>query len=64
MTGGCDKIRPLWKHYFQNTDGALFMVDSSDRERIAEAVEEGFYMMRQLTEDKDGLGLRPVPWLV
>lgn len=22
--GGQDKIRPLWRHYFQNTQGTLF----------------------------------------
>jgi len=33
--GGQDKIRPLWRHYFQNTDGLIFVVDSNDRERIA-----------------------------
>merc|ERR1712137_1443894 len=35
--GGQDKIRPLWRHYFQNTQGLIFVVDSNDRERIAEA---------------------------
>jgi hypothetical protein len=34
--GGCDKIRPLWRHYFQNTDGVVFMVDANDRDRHAE----------------------------
>lgn len=38
--GGQDKIRPLWRHYFQNTQGLIFVVDSNDRERIAEAQEE------------------------
>jgi small GTP-binding protein len=32
--GGCDKIRPLWKHYFQGTKFIVFVVDSSDRERL------------------------------
>ena len=35
-----DKIRPLWRHYFQNTQGLIFVVDSNDRERIDEAREE------------------------
>ena len=26
-----DKIRPLWRHYFQNTQGLIFVVDSNDR---------------------------------
>ena len=38
--GGQDKIRPLWRHYFQNTQGLIFVVDSNDRGRIVEAQEE------------------------
>ncbi|CAM8940707.1 unnamed protein product [Rhodiola kirilowii] len=26
--GGQDKIRPLWRHYFQNTQGLIFVVDT------------------------------------
>lgn len=47
--GGQDKIRPLWRHYFQNTQGLIFVVDSNDRERIGEAKEE---LMRMLAEDE------------
>ncbi|XP_037648979.1 ADP-ribosylation factor 2a [Sebastes umbrosus] len=47
--GGQDKIRPLWKHYFQNTQGIIFVVDSNDKERIGEAKEE---LMRMLAEDE------------
>ena len=25
--GGQDKIRPLWRHYFQNTQGILHILD-------------------------------------
>ena len=32
--GGQDKIRPLWKHYYENTQGLIFVIDSSDRDRI------------------------------
>uniref|UniRef100_F1LGW5 ADP-ribosylation factor 1-like 2 n=1 Tax=Ascaris suum TaxID=6253 RepID=F1LGW5_ASCSU len=38
--GGQDKIRPLWRHYFQNTQGLIFVVDSNDRERVEESREE------------------------
>lgn len=38
--GGQSKIRKLWRHYFQNTQGLIFVVDSNDRERIAEAETE------------------------
>ncbi|XP_029642088.1 ADP-ribosylation factor 1-like 2 [Octopus sinensis] len=47
--GGQDKIRPLWRHYFQNTQGLIFVVDSNDRERIQEACEE---LNRMLNEDE------------
>ena len=35
-----DKIRPLWRHYFANTQGLIFVVDSNDRDRAAEARDE------------------------
>jgi GTPase SAR1 family protein len=75
--GGQDKIRPLWRHYFQNTQansfpllpqsqfrrlqarargdrvselqGLIFVVDSNDKDRIAEAREE---LQRMLNEDE------------
>merc|ERR1711939_400167 len=45
--GGQDKIRPLWRHYYQNTQGVIFVVDSNDRERISEAAEELQKMLRE-----------------
>jgi len=47
--GGQDKIRPLWRHYFQNTQGLIFVVDSNDRERLGEAREE---LARMLNEEE------------
>jgi len=47
--GGQDKIRPLWRHYFQNTQGLIFVVDSNDRERASEAAEE---LSKMLSEDE------------
>ena len=44
--GGQDKIRPLWRHYFQNTQGLIFVVDSNDRERVNEASDELAKMVR------------------
>jgi len=38
--GDRDKIRPLWRHYFQNTRAIIFVVDSNDSERVSEAREE------------------------
>merc|ERR1712086_327914 len=47
--GGQDKIRPLWRHYFQNTQAIIFVVDSNDQDRISEAREE---LNRMLNEDE------------
>ncbi|XP_065060980.1 uncharacterized protein LOC135688176 [Rhopilema esculentum] len=38
--GGQEKIRQLWRHYFQGTDGLIFVVDSADVPRLAEARQE------------------------
>jgi len=49
--GGQDKIRPLWRHYYQNTDAIIFVVDSNDRERVdrgdGSAAEELSKMLRE-----------------
>jgi len=47
--GGQDKIRPLWRHYYQNTQGIIFVVDSNDRDRIPEAKGE---LDRMLAEEE------------
>ena len=52
---GKDKIRRLlFRHYYQNTQGLIFVVDSNDRERIDQAREE---LHRMLGEDelRDGI---------
>uniref|UniRef100_A0A0D9XMY6 ADP-ribosylation factor n=1 Tax=Leersia perrieri TaxID=77586 RepID=A0A0D9XMY6_9ORYZ len=38
--GGQEKLRPLWRHYFNNTDALIYVVDSLDRERIGRARAE------------------------
>jgi len=38
--GGQEKIRTLWRHYFQNTQGLFFIVDSADGSRLKEAANE------------------------
>ena len=40
---------PLWSHYFHNTQGLIFVVDSNDRERIGEAKDK---LMQMLAEDE------------
>ncbi|KAJ3107823.1 hypothetical protein HDU97_003171 [Phlyctochytrium planicorne] len=38
--GGQQGIRPLWRHYFHSTNGLIFVVDSSDKDRMGEAKDE------------------------
>ena len=45
--GGQDKIRPLWRHYYQNTQGVIFVVDSNDRERAEDARNELHRMLNE-----------------
>jgi small GTP-binding protein len=47
--GGQDKIRKLWRYYYTGTDGAIFIVDSSDRARIEDARDE---LMGMLNNDE------------
>eukprot|EP00929_Paragymnodinium_shiwhaense_P076549 TRINITY_DN3937_c0_g1_i7.p2 TRINITY_DN3937_c0_g1~~TRINITY_DN3937_c0_g1_i7.p2 ORF type:complete len:182 (-),score=52.11 TRINITY_DN3937_c0_g1_i7:60-605(-) len=47
--GGQDKIRPLWRHYYQGTQGLIFVVDSNDRDRVEDAREE---LNKMLNEDE------------
>merc|ERR1719220_2037153 len=32
--GGQQKLRPLWKHYYLNTQAVIFVIDASNRERL------------------------------
>merc|ERR1719449_356830 len=47
--GGQDKIRKLWRYYYQNTQGLIFVVDCNDRDRIEDAREE---LAKILIEDE------------
>ena len=49
--GGQDKIRVLWRHYYQGTQGIIFVVDCNDRdpERILAAHDE---LHKMLAEDE------------
>eukprot|EP00026_Physarum_polycephalum_P014510 Phypoly_transcript_15032.p1 GENE.Phypoly_transcript_15032~~Phypoly_transcript_15032.p1 ORF type:complete len:188 (+),score=21.38 Phypoly_transcript_15032:252-815(+) len=38
--GGQDKIRGLWRHYYQNVSGMIFVMDANDRDRLEEASKE------------------------
>merc|ERR1711934_590212 len=43
--GGQDKIRKLWRYYYNGVQGVIFVVDSSDRDRVEDAREELDKMM-------------------
>jgi ADP-ribosylation factor protein 1 len=47
--GGQDKIRVLWRHYYQNTYGLIFVVDSNDKDRFEAAAEE---LKKMLAEEE------------
>lgn len=47
--GGQDKIRLLWRHYYQNTQGLIFVVDSNDHDRMDDAREE---LQKMLAEEE------------
>ena len=55
--GGQDKLRPLWQHYFDGSQGLIYVVDSNDANRIAEAAES----LHTVLNDE---ALRGVPVLV
>ena len=46
--GGQDKIRPLWRHYFANTDALIYVVDSNDPTRMEEARDELHKVMAEI----------------
>jgi len=52
--GGQDKIRQLWKYYFNGTQGLIFVIDSNDRDRMAEARHE-LHALLQADELRDAL---------
>ncbi len=47
--GGQDKIRSLWRHYYQNVNGVVFVIDSLDKERMSDAIDE---LNKAITSDE------------
>jgi len=58
--GGQDKIRALWRHYFQNTQAVIFVVDAADPERLEEARNE----LKIISKDPDIIKTQPSLLLV
>ncbi|CUM64356.1 uncharacterized protein PRCAT00001958001 [Priceomyces carsonii] len=38
--GGQERIRPLWRHYFTGTNALIYVIDSSDLDRLEESRKE------------------------
>ncbi|CAF0732929.1 unnamed protein product [Didymodactylos carnosus] len=55
--GGRSSMRVLWRHYYQNTNALVFVVDSHDRDRLEEAKGE----LHKMTSDED---LKDIPLLI
>lgn len=55
--GGQRRIRPYWRNYFENTDVLIYVIDSTDRNRLDETAME-------LTELLNDEKLSGVPLLV
>ena len=45
--GGQDRLRPLWHHYYENTNGVIFVLDSCDKSRMKTARDELHKMMNE-----------------
>jgi len=45
--GGQEKIRPLWRHYYQNIDAVIFVIDSNDGGRMDEVSKELHSLMAE-----------------
>ena len=55
--GGQKSIRPYWRNYFDHTDALIYVVDSSDKQRMEES---GIELGQLITEEK----LSGVPLLI
>lgn len=51
--GGQEKLRPLWKSYTRRTDGMVFVVDSTELERMEEARVE----LHKITRTSENQGV-------
>jgi small GTP-binding protein len=54
--GGQEKIRPLWRHYYKNTDGLVFVIDSTYKN-----IEEARDILKNVLADDE---ISNVPLLI
>lgn len=57
--GGAKKFRDLWNAYYQNVDGIVFVIDSSDALRLCVVKDE----LEEMLNHPD-LKSRPIPLLI
>eukprot|EP00796_Vickermania_ingenoplastis_P007596 gene7596-5357_t len=57
--GGAKKFRDLWSSYYQNVDGIIFVIDSSDALRLCVVKDE----LEEMLQHAD-IKSRPVPLLI
>ena len=50
--GVSDRIKPFWRHYYENTQGLIFVIDSTDTNNFQKAKDE-FYAIAQVKEIKE-----------
>ncbi|KAL9655481.1 hypothetical protein ABK040_011874 [Willaertia magna] len=50
--GGQDKIRPLWRHYYADTNVLCYVIDSNDYERLDDAIKELSKLSKEQELDK------------
>jgi small GTP-binding protein len=51
--GGQQALRPIWKHYMEQMDGCIYMVDSSDLDRLELASQE---LQKYIALTRRGIG--------
>jgi ADP-ribosylation factor protein 1 len=62
--GGQDKVRALWKHYFYNVNGIIFVIDSNDNERLDDSKDYQNNVKDELRRLEADDELKGVPILV
>eukprot|EP01155_Anaeramoeba_flamelloides_P023632 Anaeramoba_flamelloidesa807948_50.p1 GENE.a807948_50~~a807948_50.p1 ORF type:complete len:191 (-),score=31.68 a807948_50:31-570(-) len=45
--GGQESLRPYWRYYYNDIDGVIYVVDSSDRDRLRTSVKEFQLMLKE-----------------
>lgn len=45
--GGQDRVRPLWRHYFSDTSGIVFVLDSADPSAMSDVRAELSWLLKE-----------------